>query len=115
MVIYTSDQGYWLGQHGLYDKRLILETSGVAKVVGEAATGTEAVSLVGQLTPDVVVLDIAMPELNGLEATERILADQPETRVIILSMHSSSEHVHRALRAGARGYLVMEGLFSDGS
>jgi DNA-binding NarL/FixJ family response regulator len=88
--------------------RLILQTQPDLEVVGEAATGAEAVRLTGKLEPDVVVMDIAMPELDGIEATARILAARPQTRVIILSMHATSEHIYRALKTGARGYVLKE-------
>ena len=88
--------------------RLILQAQPDLEVVGEAASGTEAVRLAGKLDPDVVIMDIAMPELDGIEATARILAVRPRTRVIILSMHATSEHIYRALKTGARGYVLKE-------
>ena len=75
-------------------------------VVGEAADGREALKLCGRLRPDVVVLDFAMPEMNGLEATRQILAAAPETRVLLLSMHESEQIVREVLEAGAQGYLL---------
>ena len=78
------------------------------KVVGNAANGRDAVQQVAQLRPDVVILDIAMPELNGIEAAQQIGKVCPSARVIILSMHSTTEHIFRALQAGARGYLLKE-------
>ena len=78
------------------------------EVVAAVGDGREAVRAAQELNPDVVVMDLAMPELNGIEAA-RLLRDRcPATRVVILSMHSSSEHVHRALEAGAAGYLLKE-------
>jgi DNA-binding NarL/FixJ family response regulator len=77
-------------------------------VIGGAADGRDAARQVAQLCPDVVIMDIAMPELNGLEATRKIGEVCPGARVIILSMHSSTEHVMRALQAGAYGYLLKE-------
>lgn len=88
--------------------RLLLEAQADLSVVGVANHGREAVSLAWQVRPDVVVMDIAMPELNGLEATQQIRDALPQTRVIILSMHATSEHIFRALRAGARGYLLKD-------
>ena len=88
--------------------RLLLETKGDIKVVGEAVTGREAVQKARELKPDIVIMDIAMPELNGIEATEQISRLLPATRIIILSMHSTTEHVMRALKAGAQGYLLKE-------
>lgn len=86
--------------------RLFLESQEDLRVVGEARDGREAVRLVAQLRPQVVIMDISMPQLNGIEATRQIRETCPETRVIILSMYSTSDHVSRALQAGARGYLL---------
>jgi len=88
--------------------RLLLETQGDIQVVGDAADGRETVHQVEQLCPDVVVMDITMPELNGIEATWLIRESCPATRVIVLSMHSATEYVFRALQAGARGYVLKE-------
>jgi DNA-binding NarL/FixJ family response regulator len=77
-------------------------------VVGVASDGRDAVRQVSQLRPDVVVADIAMPEMNGIEATRQLLERSPETRVVILSMHSTPDHVFHALEAGARGYILKE-------
>lgn len=88
--------------------RYLLESQLDIKVIGDADNGRQAVRLVEQLRPDVVVMDIAMPELNGIEATQKIRSECPETQVVILSMHSTDEHVIRALQAGARGYLLKE-------
>jgi DNA-binding NarL/FixJ family response regulator len=85
--------------------RSLLGTLPGVEVVGEARDGQEALLLVGTLHPDVVLMDIAMPGLNGLEATARIAREHRGTRVIILSMHVSEEYAARALRAGGAGYL----------
>ena len=85
--------------------RSLLGTLPGVEVVGEAGDGQEALRLVETLRPHIVLMDIAMPGLNGLEATARIVRDHPETRVIILSMHVSEEYAARALRAGGAGYL----------
>jgi DNA-binding NarL/FixJ family response regulator len=77
-------------------------------VVGEAATGDEAVRATRTLTPDVVLMDIRMPGLDGIAATERIVAAQPNCRVIILTTFETDEHVFAALRAGASGFLTKE-------
>jgi DNA-binding NarL/FixJ family response regulator len=76
------------------------------KVVGEAATGRAAVEMAAKLSPDVVILDISMPELNGLEATRQILAVDPAMRILILTMHDSEQVVRDVLDAGAQGYLL---------
>lgn len=88
--------------------RVLLEAQPDISVVGDAANGRETVRQVAQLRPDVAVVDIAMPELNGIEATQEIGKVSPSTEIIILSMHSTTEHIFRALQAGARGYLLKE-------
>jgi len=88
--------------------RFILEAQGDIVVVGEATNGRQAVQKVQQLNPDVVVMDIAMPELNGIEATVQIRETCPSTEVVILSMYSTSEQVFQALQAGALGYVLKE-------
>ncbi len=77
-------------------------------VVGTAGNGPEAVKQITRLKPDIAVLDISMPELSGIEATRKIAVASPGTRVIVLSMHSSSEHIYQALKAGALGYVLKE-------
>jgi len=88
--------------------RALLEAQPDISVIGDAANGRETVHLVTQVCPDVVIMDIAMPDLNGIEATRQIYEVCPSAQVIILSMHSTTEHVFRALQAGARGYLLKE-------
>ena len=88
--------------------RALLEAQLDISVIGDAANGREAVHLVAQLCPNVVVLDIAMPKLNGIEAARQIREICPSAQVIILSMHSTAEHIFRALQAGARGYLLKD-------
>ncbi|MFO8175306.1 MAG: response regulator transcription factor [Longimicrobiales bacterium] len=78
-------------------------------VVGEAANGRDALRLAGELYPDVVVMDIGMPDLNGVEATRRIGGDVPGTRVLCLSVHSEASMIHAMLEAGARGYILKTG------
>jgi RNA polymerase sigma factor (sigma-70 family) len=88
--------------------RMLLETQPDIQIVGEAANGREAVQQAQLLCPDVVVIDIAMPELNGIEATAQIREVCPATQFVILSMYSSAEHVFRAFQAGALGYVLKE-------
>ena len=88
-------------------RSLIEELPGV-RIVAEASDGREAVALATSLRPDLVVMDISMPELSGIEATARLREELPATRVLILSMHSSEDFVRRALAAGASGYLVKD-------
>jgi len=88
--------------------RMNLEARSDFVVVGEAVNGRDALVKALELLPHVVVMDIAMPELNGIEATRLICERLPEVKVLILSMYSSSEHSFRALRSGARGYLLKE-------
>ena len=83
------------------------------EVVGEAADGREALRLADALRPDIVVLDVGMPRLNGLEVASRLGAVSPAIRVIILSMHTSEEYVLRALRAGCAGYLLKSAAVSE--
>jgi len=78
------------------------------EVVGTAANGREAVAEVLRLAPRVAIIDISMPELDGIEAARQILAANPEVHVMILSMHAGAQHVFHALEAGARGYLLKE-------
>lgn len=93
--------------------RLLLETRGGFQVVGEAATGEEAVALARSLRPDVVVMDIGMPGMNGLDATRLIQADNPGSRVLILTMHGTDEYFFSALEAGASGYVLKEAASND--
>ncbi len=88
--------------------RSLLENSDGVEVVGEAGDGREAVKLTGKLKPDIVFLDIAMPELNGLQAAEMIKKDYPDVAVVILSMYLDEEYVLQALKAGASGYLLKD-------
>jgi DNA-binding NarL/FixJ family response regulator len=93
--------------------RLLLDSQPGFQVVAEAATGREAVSLAEQHAPDVIVMDIAMPLLNGIEAARQITAKLPQAAIVFLSMHSDESYVLRALKAGARAYLLKDSAESD--
>ena len=93
--------------------RGLLQSLAGIEVVGEAEDGHEAVRLVEELHPDVVLLDIGMPGLNGLDAASRLAGPDRHARVLILSMHSSEEYVLRALRAGCAGYLLKRSAVSE--
>ena len=88
--------------------RLLIEIAGDIEIVGEAKTGREAVRMTKELRPQVIVMDIAMPLMNGLEATRQILKAFPEAKVLILSAHSDAEYVEQVMKAGARGYLIKQ-------
>ena len=88
--------------------RSLLETEPDIQVVGEADNGEMTLKLVQELSPDVVIMDISMPDLNGIEATRRLLIKSPEVKVIALSMHSDSLFVLNMLKAGASGYLLKD-------
>lgn len=94
--------------HALFRKgmRSLLENIPGIEIVGEAGDGREAIKLVQSLAPNLVLMDISMPELNGLEATAQITAEQKEVRVVLLSMNANEEFVIQAFKAGASGYLL---------
>ncbi len=88
--------------------KLLLESQEDIKVIGDVTNGRDAIRQAAKLKPEVIIMDISMPELNGIDATYQIIEDHPSTKIIILSMHSASEHILRALKAGAKGYLLKE-------
>jgi DNA-binding NarL/FixJ family response regulator len=88
--------------------RVLLEAEPDITIVGEAETGRQAVQMIKKITPDVVVMDIAMPLLNGLEATRQISKEVPTVKVLILSSYSDDEYVHQLTEAGAAGYLLKQ-------
>src|ERR1022692_1832751 len=93
--------------------RALLERQSDMVVVAEAGDGRDCVRLAEEQLPDVIVMDIAMPNMNGIEATRRVLAANPRTAVVILSMHQDESYVLRSLKAGAKGYLLKDSLRSD--
>jgi len=86
----------------------LLESVPEFEVIGEAATGEEAVACATQLHPDVVLMDLQMPHVNGIEATRRILQDSPNVRVLVVTLFEDEDSVFMALRAGARGYILKD-------
>ena len=93
--------------------RALLETQADFEIVGEAATGTEAIEKVHTLAPDVVLMDIGMPELDGLEATARIKREMPSANVLLLTIHDDANYLFRALTVGASGYILKGAEVSD--
>lgn len=93
--------------------KLILNQQHDMEVIGEASQGREAVRFALTLRPDLVIMDIAMPEVNGVEATRRIIEQSPDCRILILSMHKDVVYVRETLRAGAKGYLLKESIDHD--
>jgi DNA-binding NarL/FixJ family response regulator len=88
--------------------RLLVEAEGDIKIIGEARTGREAVQMMADLRPEVVVMDIAMPLMNGLEATRQILKSFPGTRILILSAHSDPAYIEQMVKVGASGFVVKQ-------
>jgi len=93
--------------------KMILGAQPDMQIVGEAGNGREAVELAEKLQPDLIVMDVTMPELNGIEATRRLAQNAPRTRVLALSMHKDAVYVREILRAGARGYLLKDSVDAD--
>ncbi len=93
--------------------KLILGAHQDLKVIGEASNGNQAVELAGQLKPNIILMDVAMPEVNGIEATRRIVQANPRARVLVLSMHKEAVYVREILRAGARGYILKDAIDTE--
>ena len=93
--------------------RTLLEKEADMEVVGEAANGRRAVQLSLELNPDMVIIDVSMPDLNGIEATRQIIRDRPEIKILALSMHSDKRFVSGILRVGASGYLLKDCAFEE--
>lgn len=102
-VLIADDHG--IVRDGL---RLLLEAQSDIEVAGEAENGRDAVTRARELRPDVAIVDIAMPQLNGIEAIRHMIEDHPDLQVVVLSMHATAEHIYRALDAGALGYVFKE-------
>lgn len=110
MITVVLAEDHHVVRHGL---KAILETERDLKLVGEAADGLEAVQQVERHRPNVLLLDLAMPRLHGLEVTRQVCRDSPQTRVVILSMHANEAYVIEALRNGATGYLLKDSTAED--
>jgi two-component system, NarL family, response regulator NreC len=93
--------------------RSLLEKDDGLEVIGEASNGQIAVELAQELTPDIIVMDIGMPVMNGIEATERIIEGKPDAKIIGLSMHSDRRFVSSMLEAGASGYVLKDSAFDE--
>jgi len=93
--------------------KLILSAHSDLHVIGEAANGKEAVELAAKLKPDIVLMDVAMPELNGIEATRKMVEANSRLRVLVLSMHKEAVYVREILRAGARGYILKDAIDTE--
>jgi DNA-binding NarL/FixJ family response regulator len=93
--------------------RSLLERNQDMRVVGEASDGRTAVRMTQELSPDVVIMDVGMPDLNGIEATRQLLHDDASTKVVALSMHSDRRFIGEMLKAGAKGYLLKDGAFEE--
>jgi DNA-binding NarL/FixJ family response regulator len=93
--------------------RALLESTGEAQVVGEANNGRRAIEVARELNPDIVLMDLAMSELNGIDATRQLIALMPDVKVIMLSMHADEQYLFEALKAGARGYVLKQGAFGE--
>jgi DNA-binding NarL/FixJ family response regulator len=102
LILADDHKLFRLGLKQLLDKQKLI------KVVGEAADGLEAATLARDLKPDIVLMDISMPQLNGIEATRRIVDADADIQVIILSMHADRRYIQESLRAGAKGYLLKD-------
>ena len=93
--------------------KALLDNQGGIEVIGEAKDGREAIKIIEEVLPDVILMDIAMPGLNGLEATRRIKKKFPKMKVLVLTMYTNEEYIFQILNAGANGYLVKETAFQD--
>jgi two-component system response regulator NreC len=93
--------------------RTMLEVEADMKVVGECGDGREAVRLFNRLRPDLVLMDVVMPDLNGIETTRQMVASRPGSRIIMLSMHADGQYVVESFRAGASGYVLKDAAFGE--
>jgi DNA-binding NarL/FixJ family response regulator len=109
MKIIIADD-YGIVRQGL---KSLIEKEDNLEVIGEAENGTEVVEMTGQLKPDLVIMDITMPDMNGIDATKRIISENPKVKIIALSMHSNRKFVTEMLQAGAVGYVLKSYLFDE--
>jgi two-component system response regulator NreC len=93
--------------------KLIISSHAELQVIGEAANGREVLELAEKLKPDVILMDVAMPELNGIEATRRLHEVSPRTKVLVMSMHKEGVYVREILKAGARGYILKDAIDTE--
>lgn len=93
--------------------KALLESRAQVQVVGEAEDGQEAVQLAEKLSPDIIIMDISMPKINGLEATKQILEKCPQVKVLILSMHQEEAYIKEAFEAGALGYILKDAIYEE--
>ncbi len=93
--------------------KLIISSHADLQVIGEAANGREVLELAEKLKPDLILMDVAMPELNGIEATRRLHQISPRTKVLVLSMHKEAVYVREILKAGARGYILKDAIDTE--
>src|SRR5579862_7556080 len=91
----------------------LLDASREVEVVGEASNGREAVEMFSRLDPDLALIDVAMPDLNGIEAVRQIRAGHPDARILMLSMYEDQQYVYESLKAGANGYVLKSGAFQE--
>ena len=93
--------------------RALLAQEGDLEVIGEASNGRDAVQAIGALTPDLVLMDLTMPGMNGIEAMHAIKRRNPEIRMVVLTIHRTDEYIHESLRAGADGYILKDGTHDE--
>jgi two-component system response regulator NreC len=93
--------------------RVLLEGQGDIEVVGETSTGLDTIAQCAELKPDIVLMDITMPDINGVEATRQVVKNNPKTKVVILSVHDDQQYIFHVLKAGAQGYVLKDDMVED--